>query len=50
MTDLGGNTDLIREQLKLSPQAKKADISIIPDCGQVPGMGTSLEIFTPCKP
>jgi lysine 6-dehydrogenase len=45
MTDLGGNTDLVREQLKLSPQAKEAGIAIIPDCGQVPGMGTSLMVY-----
>jgi len=45
MTDLGGNTDLVREQLDLSPQAKEAGIAIIPDCGQVPGMGTSLTVY-----
>lgn len=45
MTDLGGNTDLVREQLKLSPQAKQTGIAIIPDCGQVPGMGTSLTVY-----
>jgi len=45
MTDLGGNTDLVREQLKLSPQAQAAGIAIVPDCGQVPGMGTSLSVY-----
>jgi lysine 6-dehydrogenase len=45
MTDLGGNTDLVREQLKLSPQAAEAGIAVIPDCGQVPGMGTSLMVY-----
>lgn len=45
MTDLGGNTDVVRQQLKLSPLAEKAGISIIPDCGQVPGMGTSLTVY-----
>ena len=45
MTDLGGNTDLVREQMKLSPQAAEAGIAVIPDCGQVPGMGTSLMIY-----
>ncbi len=45
MTDLGGNTDLVREQMKLSPQAGEAGIAIIPDCGQVPGMGTSLIVY-----
>jgi len=45
MCDLGGNTDLVREQLKLSPQAGAAGISIVPDCGQVPGMGTTLMVY-----
>jgi lysine 6-dehydrogenase len=45
MTDLGGNTDLVREQMRLSPQAKEAGIAIIPDCGQVPGLGTSLSVY-----
>ncbi len=45
MCDLGGNTDLVKEQLKLDPQAKEAEISIVPDCGQVPGMGTSLCVY-----
>jgi len=45
MTDLGGNTDLVREQLKLSPQAEAAGIAILPDCGQVPGMGTCLTTY-----
>jgi len=45
MTDLGGNTDLVREQMKLSPQAAAAGIAIVPDCGQVPGMGTSLTVY-----
>ena len=45
MTDLGGNTDLVREQLLLSPRAEAAGIAIVPDCGQVPGMGTSLTTY-----
>jgi lysine 6-dehydrogenase len=45
MTDLGGNTDLVREQLKLSPEAETAGITLLPDCGQVPGMGTCLTTY-----
>jgi lysine 6-dehydrogenase len=45
MTDLGGNTDLVRRQLLLSPEAEAAGIAMIPDCGQVPGMGTSLTVY-----
>ncbi len=44
MCDLGGKTDLVLEQLKLDEAAQKAGIAIIPDCGQVPGMGTSLMV------
>jgi lysine 6-dehydrogenase len=45
MTDLGGNTDLVRAQLLLDPDAEAAGIAMIPDCGQVPGMGTSLTAY-----
>jgi lysine 6-dehydrogenase len=46
MCDLGGNTDIARQQHAFDAQAKQAGISIIPDCGQVPGMGTSLMVYT----
>ena len=42
MCDLGGKTDLVHEQIKLDSQAQAAGIAIVPDCGQVPGLGTSL--------
>jgi lysine 6-dehydrogenase len=45
MCDLGGNTDLVREQLALDAPARAAGISIVPDCGQVPGMGTTLMVY-----
>ncbi len=45
MCDLGGNTDLVREQLALDPEAREAGIRIVPDCGQVPGMGTTLMVY-----
>lgn len=45
MCDLGGNTELVKEQLKLDEKAKEAGIAVIPDCGQVPGMGTSLVVY-----
>ncbi len=45
MCDLGGNTDLAREQLEMDPPAREAGISIIPDCGQVPGMGSTLMVY-----
>lgn len=38
MCDLGGNSKIVDEQLKLNEEAKKAGVSIIPDCGLAPGM------------
>jgi lysine 6-dehydrogenase len=49
MTDLGGNTELVRKQLLQSSEAEKAGIAVIPDCGQVPGMGTSLITYCMSK-
>jgi lysine 6-dehydrogenase len=45
MCDLGGNTDIVRNQLKLDSQAREAGIRVVPDCGQVPGMGTTLMVY-----
>lgn len=36
--DLGGNTAIVFDQLKLDEQARAKNISIIPDCGLAPGM------------
>lgn len=38
MCDLGGNSEIVDEQLKLNEDAKNAGISIVPDCGLAPGM------------
>jgi lysine 6-dehydrogenase len=43
--DLGGHIGIARQQHALDAQAKQASISIIPNCGQVPGMGTSLCVY-----
>jgi lysine 6-dehydrogenase len=45
MADLGGNTDIARQQHTFDAEARAAGISIIPDCGQVPGLGTSLCVY-----
>jgi lysine 6-dehydrogenase len=45
MVDLGGNTEVVFAQLELSPEAEQAGISVVPDCGQVPGMGTTLIVY-----
>src|SRR5688500_6513971 len=36
--DLGGNTEIVFQQLELDQQAQAKGISIIPDCGLAPGM------------
>ena len=36
--DLGGNTEIVRQQKKLHAVAKRKGISVIPDCGLAPGM------------
>lgn len=45
LCDLGGNTDIARQQHTFDSEARSAGISIIPNCGQVPGMGTSLAVY-----
>ena len=42
MCDFGGNTEQVRQQLSFDAEAKEVGITLIPDCGQVPGLGTSL--------
>lgn len=42
MVDLGGNNDVVAAQRRLSAQAEKAGVSIIPDCGLAPGMTAIL--------
>jgi len=44
MCDLGGNTGIVRQQHGFDADAQATGISIIPDCGQVPGMGTCLMV------
>lgn len=45
MTDLGGNSEVVLQQLARNEEASQTGCSIVPDCGQVPGMGTSLILF-----
>ncbi len=40
--DLGGNTGIVREQLKRDAIALLAGVSIVPDCGLAPGLGNHL--------
>jgi lysine 6-dehydrogenase len=43
--DLGGHTGIVRQQHALDAEARAAGVSVIPDCGQVPGMGTCLMVY-----
>ena len=45
MADLGGNTDIVRQQHGFHQAAQAARVSILPDCGQVPGLGTILSCY-----
>jgi len=36
--DLGGNTEIVEEQMKLRDAAVAAGVSVVPDCGLAPGM------------
>ncbi|MEA3334697.1 MAG: saccharopine dehydrogenase C-terminal domain-containing protein [Chloroflexota bacterium] len=42
--DLGGNTELVRQQHALHKDAKQAGVRIVPDCGMGPGMGNTLAV------
>ena len=45
MTDFGGNTPVVREQLRLDSAAKAAGVTIVPDCGMGPGLNVSLGTY-----
>ena len=42
--DMGGNTDLVRQQHAMDREAQAAGVRIIPDCGMGPGMGNTLSV------
>lgn len=45
MCDLGGHIGIARQQHELDASARQAEVSVIPNCGQVPGMGTTLMVY-----
>ena len=45
MTDFGGNTAVVREQLTLDAEAAGAGVTIVPDCGMGPGLNISLGTY-----
>jgi lysine 6-dehydrogenase len=42
MCDLGGNMDVVEAQFKMSKDAKKAGVTILPNCGLAPGMANVM--------
>ena len=36
--DLGGNTEIVFKQKELDPEARRKNITVVPDCGLAPGM------------
>ncbi len=45
LCDMGGHTGVVREQLAMDKEAKKAGVSIVPDCGMGPGLNVTMGIF-----
>ncbi len=45
LCDLGGHTETVRGQLALDGDAKKAGVTITPDCGMGPGLNISMAIL-----
>lgn len=43
--DLGGNTEIVRQQHALDADAKRAGVRVISDCGMGPGMGNTLAVY-----
>ena len=43
--DLGGNTEIVRQQHALDGAARAAGVGIVADCGMGPGMGNNLAVY-----
>lgn len=46
MLDLGGNTEITLETLKLDEAAREAGVTLVPDTGLAPGLVNSLGLYT----
>jgi lysine 6-dehydrogenase len=42
LCDLGGNTGVVRAQLDLHEEARRAGVAVVPDCGLAPGLANTL--------
>jgi lysine 6-dehydrogenase len=40
--DLGGNTDIVKQELELAGAARRAGVTVVPDCGLAPGLNNVL--------
>ncbi|MFY9233131.1 MAG: saccharopine dehydrogenase C-terminal domain-containing protein [Fimbriimonadaceae bacterium] len=45
MVDLGGNTEITMETLKLDEEARAAGVTLVPDTGLAPGLVNSLGLY-----
>lgn len=45
LTDMGGNTRVVRDQLALNEEARKDGISVVPDCGMGPGLINTMGAY-----
>lgn len=45
LCDLGGNIFVVERQLALDAEAKRAGVTVIPDCGLAPGMACLLAVW-----
>lgn len=45
MADLGGNTDVVFQELALDAEARKSGMRIVPDCGLAPGLAQMLAAY-----
>ena len=45
MVDLGGHTNIVRQQLSKNQEAISAGITIVPDCGMGPGMNITMAVL-----
>jgi lysine 6-dehydrogenase len=45
LTDLGGNTGVVWQQLDLNDDAQQAGVSVVPDCGMGPGLINTMGAY-----
>ena len=45
LCDMGGHTEVVRQQLALDSEAQEARVSIVPDCGMGPGLNVTMAMY-----